>query len=144
MRHYACPKHSPKHGKVCNTKKINADYLENAIKDVLTDRVNSYMATPNTQKMVFDMLKQSKLEDVKDTQKRIAALDIHINGLIDKSINPKTSKALAERCEAQANEAIQCQNSHKERLAELQSVLSDIDKIVVDDEADDIEIVFKL
>ena len=177
IRSYACPMHSSKRGKVCKTKKVNAEYLETAIKNLLTDKVNAYLATPNTQKSVFELLRSSKVEEVKSTQKRIKSLDDHINGLMDKAVNPKTSKAVAERCEAQANEAIEAQAQHKARLAELNTLLSRIDeieaaftaktesltvdeifkthtiarelvgifieKILVDDETDDIEVIFK-
>ena len=129
IRSYACPNHSPKRGKVCTTKKVNAEYLETAIKNLLADKVNAYLATPNTQKSVFDLLRSSKVEEVNSTQKRIKSLDDHINGLIDKAVNPKTSKAVAERCEAQANEAIEAQAQHKARFAELNTLLSRIDEI---------------
>ncbi len=177
VRTYACPNHGVKRGKTCTTKAINAKYLETAIKKILADKVNAYLSAPNTQKSVFDLLKNSKVEEVKTTQKRINSLDEHIRGLIDKSVNPKTSKAVAERCEAQANEAIEAQAQHKARLTELNAMLTHIDeieaaftakteslteddifksyaiarelvglfveKIVVDDTNDDIEIIFK-
>ena len=177
VRTYTCPKHNARNGKTCNTKNINATYLETAVKMILTDKVNAYLSTPNTQKSVFELLKKSKTEEVKTTQKRINGLDDHIRGLIDKAVNPKTSKAVAERCEAQANEAIEAQAQHKARLTELNATLTHIDnveaafaakteslmvddifksyaiarelvgifieKIIVDDETDDIEIVFK-
>lgn len=177
MRHYTCPNHSKRQGKTCTTKKINADYLETAVKNIIADKVNAYLSTPNTQKSVFDLLKQSKLEEVKATKKHIDGLEIKINGLIDRAANPKTPPAVAERYEKQANEAIQLQNGHKANLVELNTILSRIDeietqftaksaqltvadlftsyelarelvgvfieKIIVDDKSDEIEIVFK-
>ena len=121
VRTYACPNHGVKRGKTCKTKSINAKYLETAVKTVLTDKVNAYLSSPNTQKTVFNLLKQSKLEEVKSTQKHIDGLEDKICGLIDKAANPKTLPAVAERCETQANEAIQLQNGHKARLIELRS-----------------------
>ena len=177
VRTYACPSHGVKRGKTCKTKSINAKYLETAVKTILTDKVNAYLSSPNTQKTVFNLLKQSKLEEVKSTQKHIDGLEDKICGLIDKAANPKTLPAVAERCETQANEAIQLQNGHKARLIELNTILSRIDeieaeftaqsakltvediftshatareiigvfieKIIVDDKSDEIEIVFK-
>ena len=177
VRTYACPNHGVKRGKTCKTKSINAKYLETAVKTILTDKVNAYLSSPNTQKTVFNLLKQSKLEEVKSTQKHIDGLEDKICGLIDKAANPKTLPAVAERCETQANEAIQLQNGHKARLIELNTILSRIDeieaeftaqsakltvediftshatareiigvfieKIIVDDKSDEIEIVFK-
>ena len=129
VRTYACPNHGVKRGKTCTTKAINAKYLETAIKNILADKVNAYLSAPNTKKSVFDLLRSSKVEEVKNTQKRIKSLDDHINGLIAKAVNPKTSKAVAERCEAQADEAIEAQAQHKARLTELQAVLSQVDEI---------------
>ena len=177
IRSYACPNHSSKRGKVCKTKKVNAEYLETAIKTLLADKVNAYLSAPNTQKSVFDLLRSSKVEEVNAIQKRINSLDDHIRGLIDKSVNPKTSKAVAKRCEEQADEAIEAQEQHRARLAELNTVLTQvnaietafanktesltvddvfhshaiarelvgifIEKILVDDETDDIEVIFK-
>ena len=129
MRHYACPNHSARRGKVCKTKKINADYLETAVKIILTDKVNAYLSAPNAQKSVFNLLKQTKLDEVKATQKHIDRLEDHIRGLVNQYANPKTHKAVAERCEAQANEAIEIQEQHKARLNALNAVLSHIDGI---------------
>ena len=129
VRTYACPNHGVKRGKTCKTKSINAKYLETAIKNILADKVNAYLSSPNTQKTVFNLLKQSKLEEVKSTQKHIDGLEDKICGLIDKAANPKTLPAVAERCETQANEAIQLQNGHKARLVELQNMLSHVDEI---------------
>jgi hypothetical protein len=177
MRHYTCPNHSKRQGKTCTTKKINADYLETAVKNIIADKVNAYLSTPNTQKSVFDLLKSSKVEEVNATQKRINSLDDHIRGLIDKSVNPKTSKAVAKRCEEQADEAIEAQEQHRAKLVELNAVLTQvneietafanktasltvddifhshtiarelvgifIEKILVDDETDNIEVIFK-
>ena len=177
IRSYACPNHGSKRGKVCKTKKVNAEYLETAIKNLLADKVNAYLSAPNTQKSVFDLLKSSKVEEVNATQKRINSLDDHVRGLIDKSVNPKTSKAVAKRCEEQADEAIKAQEQHKAKLVELNAVLTQvnaietafanktasltvddifhshaiarelvgvfIEKILVDDETDDIEVIFK-
>ena len=177
VRTYACPNHGVKRDKTCKTKSINAKYLETAIKNILADKVNAYLSAPNTQKSVFDLLRSSKVEEVKNTQKRIKSLDDYINGLIAKAVNPKTSKAVAQRCDEQANEAIEAQAQHKARLVELQEMLSHVDeieaafaaktecltvddifksyaiareivglfveKIVVDDTNDDIEIILK-
>ena len=177
VRTYACPNHGVKRGKTCKTKSINAKYLETAIKNLLADKVNAYLSATNTQKSVFDLLKSSKVEEVNAIQKRINSLDDHIRGLIDKSVNPKTSKAVAKRCEEQADEAIEAQEQHKAKLVELNAVLTQvneietafanktasltvddvfhshaiarelvgifIEKILVDDETDDIEVIFK-
>ena len=129
IRSYACPNHSSKRGKVCKTKKVNAEYLETAIKNLLADKVNAYLSATNTQKSVFDLLRSSKVEEVNAVQKRINSLDDHIRGLIDKSVNPKTSKAVAKRCEEQADEAIEAQEQHKAKLVELNAVLTQVNAI---------------
>ena len=176
IRSYACPNHGPRRGKVCTTKKINAEYLEKYVKAVLTDEVNAYLYDTNAKDTVFSLLKKRTLDEAKSTQKHIDRLEDHINGLINQLANTKI-KAIAERCEAQASESIGYQEQHKTRLAELNGLLSTIDeieakfkaktteltvddlftsnefarelvgifieKIIVDDKADDIEIVFK-
>ncbi len=176
IRSYACPNHGSRRGKVCATKKINAEYLETYVKTVLTDEVNAYLYATNTKMTVFSLLKQRTLDEAKSTQKHIDRLEDHINGLINQLANTKI-KAIAERCEGQANESIGYQEQHKTRLAELNELLSRIDeieaefkaktteltvddlftsnefarelvglfieKIIVDDKADDIEIVLK-
>ena len=176
IRSYACPNHSSRRGKVCATKKINAEYLETYVKTVLTDEVNAYLYATNTKMTVFSLLKQRTLDEAKAAQKHIDRLEDHIRGLINQLANTKI-KAIAERCEVQANESISYQEQHKTRLAELNELLSRIDeieaefkaktakltvddiftshqiareivgifieKIVVDDKTDDIEIVFK-
>ena len=143
---------------------------------MLTDEVNAYLYATNAKDTVFSLLKQRTLDEAKSTQKHIDRLEDHINGLINQLANTKI-KAIAERCEAQANESIGYQEQHKTRLAELNGLLSTIDeieanfkaktteltvddiftshqiareivgifieKIVVDDKTDDIEIVFK-
>ena len=177
VRTYACPNHKGRNGKTCKTKNINAAYLENAVKCILTDRVNAYLSNPRTQKSVFELLSTSKCEEVAATKRHIAKLDDHIRGLLQKATNPKTSPAIAERCEKDAEEAISYQKQHQARLRELEVILANIEnikkqfttkiaalttdeifatneisreligwfveKIVVDDNSDDIEIVFK-
>ena len=176
IRSYACPNHSSRRGKVCTTKKINAEYLETYVKTVLTDEVNAYLYATNTKTTVFSLLKQRTIDEAKAAQKHIDRLEDHIRGLINQLANTKI-KAIAERCEVQASESIGYQEQHKTRLAELNELLSRIDeieaefkaktakltvddifmshqiareivgifieKIVVDDKTDDIEIVFK-
>ena len=176
IRSYACPNHGSRRNKVCATKKINAEYLETYVKTVLTDEVNAYLYATNTKTTVFSLLKQRTIDEAKAAQKHIDRLEDHIRGLINQLANTKI-KAIAERCEVQANESISYQEQHKTRLAELNELLSRIDeieaefkaktakltvddiftshqiareivgifieKIVVDDKTDDIEIVFK-
>lgn len=128
IRSYACPNHGSRRNKVCATKKVNAVYLETLVKKVLTDEVNAYLYATNAKDTVFSLLKQRTLDEAKSTQKHIDRLEDHIKGLINQLANTKI-KAIAERCEAQANESIGYQEQHKTRLAELNGLLSTIDEI---------------
>ena len=51
----------------------------------------------------------------------------NICALINKAVNPSTSKAIAERCEKQAEEAINAQTTHEAELAKIEAVLANID-----------------
>lgn len=51
----------------------------------------------------------------------------NICSLINKAVNPSTSKAIAERCEKQAEEAINAQTTHEAELAKIEAVLANID-----------------
>ena len=72
-RYYACLNHSSRRGGVCKTKNINADYLETAVKLILTDKINEYLLSAEAES-VFDIMKLSKTEVAKALNKRIQRL----------------------------------------------------------------------
>lgn len=50
----------------------------------------------------------------------------NICALINKAVNPSTSKAIAERCEKQAEEAISAQTTHEAELAKIEAILANL------------------
>lgn len=50
----------------------------------------------------------------------------NICALINKAVNPSTSKAIAERCEKQAEEAINAQTTHEAELAKIEAILANL------------------
>ena len=67
-RLYVCPNHLSRHGKKCGTKSVNAEYLETAVKEILTAKINEYLSTANADS-IFKALRQKK-NDEAITQKR--------------------------------------------------------------------------
>ena len=55
---------------VFKTKNINADYLENAVKSILTEKINEYLLSAEAES-VFSIMKLSKTEEAKALNKRI-------------------------------------------------------------------------
>lgn len=72
-RYYACLNHSSRRNGVCKTKNINADYLENAVKSILTEKINEYLLSAEAES-VFSIMKLSKTEEVKSLNKSIKRL----------------------------------------------------------------------
>lgn len=174
-RTYVCRK--SRRDKVCKTKAINAVYLETAIKTVLTEEINNYLSSGNTAKQVFNLLKKTSTEERKTVKKRIDEFNNNIRVLLNKAANPNLSEDLSSIYENQAQECVDCRKTYESRLAELDKILSKVDKvqkafseqserltmdeifsspelsraiigtfiekIVVDDSNDDIEIIFK-
>lgn len=69
-RLYICPNHLSKRGNICTTKSINADYLETAIKEILTTKINEYLSTANA-KSIFNLLKKQKSDEAISLKKQI-------------------------------------------------------------------------
>ena len=162
---------------MCKTKAINAVSLETAIKTVLTEKINDYLSSGNTAKKVFSLLKNNSTEERKTVKKRIDEFNNNIRVLLNKAANPNLSEDLSSIYENNAQECVDCRKIYESRLAELDKILSKVDKvqkafseqserltmdeifsspelsraiigtfiekIVVDDSNDDIEIIFK-
>jgi hypothetical protein len=69
-RNYVCLNHSSRREGVCKTKNINADYLETAVKLILTEKINEYLLSAEAE-TVFSIMKLSKTEEAKALNKRI-------------------------------------------------------------------------
>ena len=107
IRTYACPNHSTRR-KTCDTKAINAVYLES-------------------------IAKQSKAnfkEDINDTSKRIASLEDNITRLITKAASSSVSPAISAQYEKEAEKAIQAKTYHETKLVNLKAKLAAIDGLI--------------
>ena len=169
-RTYHCPNHSTKNKKICITKAINADYLENSVKILILKSVNEYLS--NTQKE--DVVAPAK----KELQEKIGILSRHIidtenkaNKFLERAINT-SSDIVAKKYESQAEEYLSTVAKYKETLKEFEERLQQvnlcestaisiteselfssperfrelvylyIDKIEIDDASDEINIIF--
>ena len=116
-RFYRCPNHISRNGCTCTTKDINADYLENAIKDMITDYINSYLPTQSSSILFAPAISELK-EKRAVLSRHIFDLKSKASKLLDKAVN--TSKAdLVSRYEEQASE---CFNLADDKQAELNNI----------------------
>ena len=172
-RTYACPNHSSKSASTCKTKNIRAEYIETAIKDMITNSINDYINTSGAAQVYASMSKDISGEICKLKQ-RIAELDKKVSALLVKAAST-SSNLLAQRYEEEAEVMLETKAKKETQIAELQASCSTmqtllqgsskatltvediftsvdvtrdlfrlfIDRIEVDDANDDISIVFK-
>ena len=69
-RLYVCPNHLSRRGKKCGTKSVNAEYLEIAVKEILTAKINEYLSTANAE-TIFGLLKKQKSDEAIKLKKQI-------------------------------------------------------------------------
>lgn len=95
-RTYACQNHRVKH---CSTKPINADYLETAVKSIITESVNDYLLqSPIKNNVLTDIQKELK-ENISIMSKNKKDIDLKINNLIDR-ISKSSNSTLISRYES--------------------------------------------
>ena len=73
-RLYVCPNHLSRRGKKCGTKSVNAEYLETAVKEILTAKINEYLSTANAE-TVFGLLKKQKNDEAIIHRNRILRIE---------------------------------------------------------------------
>ncbi len=130
-RTYCCPNHQARNGKTCTTKPINAEYLENLVKDILTKSINTYTIT--IPKSTFSQSLNSKLTD------EIAILSRHISDtenkakkFLDKSVSA-SSPMLSKKYENQAEEYFTYAENSKVKLLRLKAELEYINSCFEND-----------
>ena len=126
-RRYVCPKHTGRNGATCKTKAIRADYIENAVKSILTDSINAYLASANSSSL-FAGLEKSINARKGILSRRISDLDNQIRAFLDKAVNT-SSEPLAKRYEKQAEEYITTQEQKRADITELNEQLQRIQDI---------------
>ncbi len=127
MRTYVCSNHIARNGKTCTTKPLNADYLEGFLKHTLTQLINEYLASNDSQAL-FDGLQKQLAEEQSILLKQIQIRKAKIGSLLEKSASPSTSKILAPEYEKQATELLEAQNvlqaQYNEKCAQIARILS--------------------
>lgn len=126
-RTYTCPNHTAKRGKSCTTKSINAEYIETAVKNAITDRINSYLQNPDSES-IFDSLLSDIDEKTAALFKRISELETKILSFVNAGARA-TSEVLIKRYEAQAQECISCQEEKRIEIDKLNALSVRIDEI---------------
>jgi site-specific DNA recombinase len=129
IRTYACPNHSSRR-KSCDTKAINAVYLESAVKSAITEAVNAYIRDEDNLENMAKQSKASFKEEVNATNNRIASLEDNITRLITKAASSSISPAISAQYEKEAEKAIQAKEYHNAKLANLKAKLAAIDGLI--------------
>ena len=129
IRTYVCPNHSSRRGNICETKAINALYLESAVKSAIAEAVNVYVSDKDNLASVSKQAKSSYREQINATSRRIASLKDHVSHLLGKAAST-TSAVLSARYEQEANEAILAEQYHTEKLAGLNAKVAEIDALI--------------
>lgn len=83
-RTYACPKHLNKNGKSCDTKPINADYLEKTVKEIITESVNDYIQQSPLSETILSETLESIDKEIAAMKRNKNDIDVKINNLVDR------------------------------------------------------------
>lgn len=128
-RRYQCLNHTGRRGKTCKTKPIRAEYLENAVKEILTASINEHLTHNANLSAIFSKRERELREKSSLLSRNVCDLENRINNFLDKAANPATSPSLAQRYEKQAEEYIAEQkrkrdtiNALNEQLGQLQNI----------------------
>ena len=116
-RTYACPNHSSKNGHTCKTKNIRADYIESALKDMITGSINEYSHKSGAASVYASMSKDISSEICKLKQ-RIAELDKKVSALLVKAAT--SNNLLAQRYEEEAEVMLETKAKKEAQITELQ------------------------
>lgn len=128
-RTYVCPNHSARYGKTCATKAINAEYLENAIKAMLTECINDYLRTSSLGESVFDNLIKDKQSLIGRYSRNISELEMSANKMLERSI-ATSSKQLAEQYERKADEFLTEKGKSEAEIKTLTSEIKTLESLV--------------
>lgn len=134
IRNYICRCHTQKGENHCETRDINADKLERAVKIVLTDYINSYIANTDLSQDEIKKLYEEYTQDTTRYERKIVDLDKTINRLIMQSakltdqdmikVYQKNIKSCQNECKT-----LQSQKAEKEKnIDRLNSLLSSKNK----------------
>lgn len=125
-RRYLCPKHTGRNGATCKTKPIRAEYIENAVKAILTECINEYLDSADSSSLFAELEKSVNIR-IGILSRRISDLDKRIGTLLNKAAT--ASETLSKRYERQAEEYIATQNQKHKDIAKLKSEAERIQNI---------------
>lgn len=111
IRNYICPCHTKKGIEHCDTKDINADKLERAIKLTLTDLINAYIAKTNIPLKDIKGIYENYTKDKTNYERKITDFDNTIKKLVLLSAST-TDNVLIEEYQKQVKEC----NTERQRL----------------------------
>ena len=125
-RIYQCPNHTTRKDNVCSTKEINADYLENAVKELIINSINDYMTSSNLESILSPTKKQIE-EYVAIISRHISDTDNKAKKFLERAVS-STSQILAKKYESQAEEYLTSAEEYKSTLAKYRNQLANITK----------------
>ena len=128
IRTYTCPNHSTKR-KTCDTKAINAVYLESAVKSAITEAVNAYARDVDNLESIAKQSKASFKEEVNATSNRIASLEDEISRSITKAVS-SVSPDISAEYEKKAEKSRHTKKYLETKLANLKAKLAAIDGLI--------------
>ena len=127
--HYRVYTHTKKQREDCKAGKMNAEYLENAVKMLITDSINEYLKSSPLSQTVFSRLEKETQEKVGKLSRYVSDLETKIKLYLEKAANINTASKLVERYEQQANECIETQENVRIDIEKLNSKLERIRSI---------------
>ena len=120
-RNYVCPNHSKRNGNVCSTKDMNANYLECAVKSLITHSINDYLTDKVVAQNVLTCLEAPLKEQRTEYSRRVSDLEGEIKKLISRAAN--VTERIAQKYEEEAQECLNTQDSLKEKIAGIDAQL---------------------
>lgn len=95
LRTYGCNNHRARHGSTCRTKNINADYVENAAKEIIFQSIYQSFSQGNLKKTVFDILIKKEEATKKHLEQLLLSSQQKSDSLVTMIIN--TNDALLKK-----------------------------------------------
>lgn len=129
-RRYQCLNHTGRRGKTCKTKPIRAEYIESAVKEILTASINEHLASKANLSAVFADRERELREKANILSRHVCDLENRINNFLDKAANPATSPTIAQRYERQAEEYLAEQERKKDAINALNKQLKQFNDMV--------------
>ena len=127
--HYRTYSHTRKQRETCKANRINAEYLETAVKDIILSSINSHFRTSPLSKTIYERLEHDVSERIATLSRRISELESNIKACMSKAINPNTPTMLVSRYEQQATDCITAQEQKRADIQLLQDKLERIRSI---------------